>query len=324
MRMRFYSFVLFTLAAGLLSAQGADQPARGVENEGFHAGYLLGPHDQIRIIATHAEEISAEPFRIGPDGNVTLPFIGRMRVSGMSVETLETALQGKLKEYVRDPQVSVQVIESRNRPVSVIGAVKSPGVHQLREPTRLIEILSLAGGLREDAGARLRVTRQRQWGALPLAGAQPDPSGQFSVAEVDLEGMIRGANPAENIYVQPNDVISVPRAEIVYVMGEVKKPGGFPLRDREKVHVMQALAMAEGMLVTAGPKHARIMRVNPAGGERVEIPVDIRKVLEGRGADVAMQADDILMIPNNAARSVALRTAETALQIATGVIIWRR
>lgn len=319
-----HSLVYLTLAAGLLGAQEADLLPPNVERDGSHAAYLLGPHDQIRIIAAHAQEISSEPFRIGPDGSVNLPFIGRMRVSGMSVETLEATLQDKLKEYVREPQVSVQVVDSRNRPVSVIGAVKSPGVHQLREPTRLIEILSLAGGLREDSGSKLRVTRQRRWGPLPLPGAQPDPSGSFSVAEVDLEGMIRGANPAENIYVQPNDVISVPRAEIVYVMGEVKKPGGFPLRDREKVHVMQALAMAEGMLVTAGPKHARIMRVNPAGGERVEIPVDVRKVLEGRGVDVAMQADDILMIPNNAARSVALRTAETALQIATGVIIWRR
>lgn len=311
------------LLAPLLPAFQKEPASRSTSP--VHSGYLLGPHDQVRIRAVHAEEISSEPFRIDPDGYLDMPLVGRVRAAGLTVQALEQLLCERLKEYVLEPAVSINLVAFRNQPVSVIGAVKAPGVHQLQEPKRLVEIISLAGGLSENAGTKLRITRQLQWGRLPIPGASDDPTGQFSMAEIDLDTLIRASNPAENIYIQPHDVISVPRAEVVYVIGEVKKAGGFTLRDQETVHVLQVLAMAEGLQPTAGPKHAKIMRVSSAkDGERQEIPVNIRRIMEGRDPDVSMRPDDILVVPNNAARSVALRSAEAALQIATGLVVWRR
>ena len=108
------------------------------------------------------------------------------------------------------------------------------------------------------------------------------------------------------------------------MIGEVKKPGGFTLREKESVRVLQALAMAEGGLATASTKSAKIMRPKPDSSDRTEIAVNLKRVMQGLDPDVLMQPDDILVVPPNVTRSVALRTVEAAVQTATGVIIWRR
>jgi polysaccharide export outer membrane protein len=284
----------------------------------------LDVNDEITIHVVHMTEFPKEPVRVGRDGFVDIPLVGRLRVQGSTTTEVREVLKERLKDYLQEPDVTVTLAKRRTFPVSVIGAVGAPGVLQLTEPHRLIEVLSLAGGTKEDAGTSLKITRRLERGSLPLPAAKVDETGQFSVAEIDLDGLIRATNPAENILVLPDDVISVPRADLVYVLGEVKKPGGFTLRAREKVRVLQALAMAEGLTIRAGAKNAKIMRVDPKRGERIEIPVDLRKVLDGGAPDLMMEPEDILVVPNSAPRSAALRGAEAALQVATGVIIWRR
>jgi polysaccharide export outer membrane protein len=119
-------------------------------------------------------------------------------------------------------------------------------VQQLRTRKTLVDVLSLAGGLRPDAGSKVTVQRQIDRGPIPLPNAKVDATGHFSVAEVRVRSIMTNAHPEENILIQPNDVISVPRADIVYVMGEVKKAGGFPLNERENLTVLQAVSLAEG------------------------------------------------------------------------------
>lgn len=298
--------------------------ALAAENPAGLAAYVLGPHDQVKISALHVPEIPRDALAVDDEGFLHLPLVGRVRAGGKTLEQLETALRDQLKEYVLEPEVAVSLITQRNLPVSVIGSVKTPGVYQVTERKRLIEVLSLAGGLRDDAGPRLTVTRQVSRGRLPLPGAQDDPSAQFSLAEVEIDALTRGMNPALNIPIEPEDVISVRRSDLVYVIGEVKKPGGFTLREKESVRVLQALAMAEGSLATASAKSAKIMRPKPGTAERTEIAVNLKRVLQGLDPDVLMQPDDILVIPPNVPRSIALRTVEAAVQTATGVIIWRR
>ena len=150
---------------------------------------------------------------------------------------------------------------------------------------------------------------------LPAATASP-PS--------DVKSVIEARNPRENIPIMPNDVISVPRAEMVYVVGSVKRSGGFILNDREKITVLQALSLAEGADRTAATKQAKILRTAPGQTTRLEIPVNLKEILAGKAADVSMSADDILFVPNSAARSAGLRAAEVAIQITTGLVIWRR
>ena len=294
----------------------ATVPAARPEN------YVLGPDDQVTVQALDVDEI--KPARVDRNGELRLPMIGRVKAAGLTVAQLETTLTERLKRYVRDPEVIVSVSEFRSQPVSVFGAVKSPGVHQLAGNKKLIEIISLAGGVADDAGYRIKITRSLEWGPIPLDSAQNDATGQFSVAEVDLKAITEAANPADNIVIRPHDVISVPRAELIYVIGQVQKPGGYVLHERETMSVLQALSLAGGLGQVASPKNARILRASAAGPSRQEIPIDLKTLLIGKGQDLPLKAEDILFIPENAPRKAVIRGMEAALQIGTGLAIYRR
>ena len=175
------------------------------------AAYTLGAHDQVRILALHAPEIPRDALAIDDEGYLHLPLVGRVRAAGQTLEQLEAALREQLKEFVLEPEVAVTLVSQRNLPVSVIGSVKTPGVYQVTERKRLIEMLSLAGGLRDDAGPKLTVTRQLARGRVALPGAHDDSTGQFSVAEVDIDALTRGMNPSLNVIIEPQDVVCTPR-----------------------------------------------------------------------------------------------------------------
>jgi len=288
------------------------------------AGYILGPDDQILIRAPYAEEISEKPVLIGTNGYISLPMVGRLRASGLTVEQLETEIVSRLKPYLQEPHVSVSVVEFRSQPVSVLGAVANSGVVQLRGHKTLFEVISEAGGLKNEAGNTIKITRRKEFGPIPLASAVADRSGQFSVAEVSVKSVMEARNPQENIEVKPKDVVSIPRAELIYVIGSVKRAGGFVLNEREHISVLQALSMAEGLDRVASGGNARILRSSDGASTRTEIPVDVNKILAGKTSDVSMLANDILFIPNSAAKSATLRGVEAAIQVATGVVIWRR
>jgi polysaccharide biosynthesis/export protein len=285
--------------------------------------YVLGPGDQVVIRVLDLEEIGENPFRVDMRGNINLPLAGRIHAGGLSVEELEAAVATSLRKYLQDPVVTVSIFEFSSQPVSVIGAVNNPGVHQIRGSKTLFEIISEAGGLKNEAGNSIKITRRRENGDIPLPGAVADASGEFSVAEVSVKSVMEARNPRENIRIQPNDVISVPRGELVYVIGAVKRAGGFVLGEREHISVLQALAMAEGLDHEASPSTARILRESE-GASRSEIPVDVRKMLAGKTGDVPMLTNDILFIPNSTPKSAAVRGLEVAIQVGTGIAIYRR
>lgn len=310
---------VFACGAALLSTQvraegpQADSPAQ----------YILGPEDQISIRALDVDEIPNGPIQIGSDGLISLPLVGAVKAAGLSVRDLEATLQKKLGEYVRRPQVSVSVLEYRSQPVSVLGAVVAPGVQQVRGSKTLLEMLAMAGGASQDSGYTLTIVRQKDQGDLPLPEARVDPQTGVKTADIDLSRLLAGRAPDLNIPVHPRDVITVPRASVVYVLGEVSKAGGFALKDHQSVSVLQALALAGGMTRTASRKNVRILRVQPGQTDRQEIAVDVRKIEDGKGEDFTLHPDDILFIPNNIPKSASLRAAEAALQVGTGLAIWR-
>jgi polysaccharide export outer membrane protein len=288
------------------------------------ASYSLGPEDQISIHVVDLEDVSDKPVRIDPNGFIELPLIGRIHAAGQTVEQLRGALAARLAKYIESPQITISILDYRSQPISVLGAVNTPGLHQLQGPKRLLDVISSAGGLRPDAGSVVTITRQMKWGELPLAGARPDSSGQYSIAGLRLDDLTGGRNPAANIEVRPNDVISVARADIVYVVGEVKKAGGFPLTSHDGISVLRALSLAEGLTRDASPKKARILRRSGSGpSQTTEVSVNVQDLLAGRAPDPQLHADDVLFIPNNVPASAMRRAAEAALQITTGVIIFR-
>jgi polysaccharide export outer membrane protein len=284
--------------------------------------YLVGPNDQLTVHITEMED-SERVVRITPEGYINLPMIGRVRAAGLTVAELESDLTKKMGAFVRRPQVSVDIKEFRSQNVSIIGAVNKPGVHQLEGQKTLIEMLSSAEGLRPDAGYSVRITRELKYGRIPLPNAKDDEGKLFSVAELSLKNIMESKNPADNIIVQPNDVISVPRAEMVYVIGEVKKSGGFVLTERKSISVLQALSLAEGVLPTGSPQNAKILRAAADGASRGETTINVKKLLAGKSVDVGLNADDILFIPTNAVKRAGIRALEAAIQTGTGLLIYR-
>jgi polysaccharide export outer membrane protein len=301
---------LFLLASALLAQSPAD--------------YVLGPGDQVTVRVLDVDEIGDRAFRVDMSGQIRVPLVGRIKAAGLTLDQIENEIAGRLKEYVKEPEVTVAIAEFRSQPVSVIGSVKSPGVHQLEGRKTLVEILSLAGGLADDAGYSVKIARQLEWGPVPLAGAQNDATGKYSVAQVSLKRILDAADPGENIVIKPFDVVSVPRAEMVYVTGQVQRAGGYVLRERETLSVLQALSLAGGLMGASSPKNARILRPAGAGDNREEIAIDLRRIMTGKAKDVPLRAEDILFIPENAPKKAVGRAAEAAIQVATGVAIYRR
>src|SRR5580704_5039264 len=285
------------------------------------SAYVLGPDDEITVRALDVDEIDGKTARVDRSGSVDLPLVGKLKAAGMSIGEFEVELTKRLGKYVRDPKVSVTVSDYKSQPVSVLGAVNTPGVYNLTGPSTLAQVLSKAGGLRNDAGNTVNITRSKAWGTIPLPNAKTDASGEYSTVDVNVKNLMDAKNPQDNITVKPTDIISVPRADLVYVVGAVNKPGGFVLNERENMSVLQAVSMSEGLTKTSSPKGAKIIR----GGmtpERKEIPINLSKVLSGNSPDMPLLANDILFVPNSGTKTATYRVLEAAIQTGTGIAIF--
>ena len=235
----------------LLAASAFGQPGEQVECK----AYILGAYDQVTVRVLDLEEFNGGggantkefAYRFDLRGMMNLPMIGRMKAAGQTVEQLEAGVAERLKEYLKTPSVTVAVVEYKIQPISVIGQVTPPGVHQLQGRKTLLQVILAVGGLKPDSGHQIKITRKIEYGAIPLASAKTDQTGAYSVAEISVKRIMNAQSPEENIQIQPFDVISVPKAELVYVVGNVKKSCGFILGDREGVTALRALSIAEGL-----------------------------------------------------------------------------
>jgi polysaccharide export outer membrane protein len=316
------AFVLL-LGPGLSEAAPQDPPAiqppvqnrpEAKSDATLRTTYQLGPDDQIMILVTDIPDISGKPQRLDPDGDLRLPMVGRVRAAGMTLEQLEAELTKRLKVFIQEPDVAVTVTEFHSQPVSVIGAVNTSGVHQLEGSKTLIEMLSLAGGVSADAGPTVRITRRLEWGRISLPGATEDPTGGFSIAEIDLKSLLEARTPETNIIIRAHDVISVPRAELIYIVGEVAKPGPLPLSGGTSMSLIEAVSASGGVLRSAAASHARILRRIPGEQKRTELGVNLRQIMQGKANDQPLLAGDILIVPDSRGKRATARALEAALQ----------
>jgi polysaccharide biosynthesis/export protein len=312
-------FVMLTLAVFYAAAQ---QPA--ITTTETVSGYVLGPDDEIMIRAMDAPGIPDKPVLIGTNGNITLPMIGRVKAGGLTVEQLEAELTTRFKEFIQEPQISVTVTEFRSQPVSVFGAVTKPGVVQLRGGQTLYEVLSMAGGPRDTAGSILTVTRPRQSGEIPLPGAKVDPTGQFSSAELNVQEILEGRNPAANIEIKPYDIISVSEASsnMIYVVGDVQHAGAFTLGGQRNVSVLRALSLAGGLGRTAKSEKARIVHEVPGEPKLREVAVNVQQILSGKAKDVELGPDDILVVPTSSRKTFTNAFIPATIQTAVSAAIY--
>ena len=312
-------------ADDLQPEQGTQADAPSVDGGGGVAGpdYVVGPEDVLSLEVLNVPELK-QTVRVENDGTIPVRLLGHVKAAGLTTSQLRANLESEWgKTYLEDPKVSIFIREFHAQPISVIGAVEKPGLYQLTGPRTLVEVISIAGGLGKKSsnppGRFLYVTRKGGFDDLQLAeGMEQTAPDQL---EIDLRQLVQTRDPALNIKMKPFDIVSVSKAGIVYVIGEVKKPGGFIMEDREKVTVLQALSMAGGFGPYPKKSAARIVR-RPDDGTKVEVPIDLGKVMKGTAEDVELAANDILIVPDSKGRYVGARSIESAVSIITGVLVF--
>ena len=211
------------------------------------------------------------------------------------------------------------------RPVSIIGAVEKPGLYQLTGPRNLVEMLSMAGGLAKrstaPAGQTLYVTRKGGFEDVQLAEGMELVSADK--LEINIRKLLYAHDETLNIPIKPRDMISVTKADLIYVVGDVGKPTGIAVEDRDNLTVLQAVAMAEGVNRTASKNKAKIFRRTEDGG-KIEIPVRLGDILAGKAPDLTLAANDVLFIPDSRSKVMAQRGFEAAVATVSGVIVYGR
>jgi polysaccharide export outer membrane protein len=231
--------------------------------------------------------------RVSQQGAISLPMLGVVQVAGLSAAEIEAKLADELRRtYVRNPQVSVQVEEIESQPISVVGAVAEPGTFQVRGPMHLLAVLSLAKGVTDTAGDRVLIMRA------------DNPS---QTIDLDLKQVLESGDPQLNVVVNPGDVVKVTAAAMLYIVGEFKKPGAFPFPRGDRLTVLRALALGEGLGPTADKKDAVIMRVGP-DGTQTEIGIRLDRIIKAEEPDPVLQANDVLFVPGSGGKAAAQAT----------------
>jgi polysaccharide export outer membrane protein len=307
--MKCFTFILVSSLIAVAQTPAQQQPPDTGQNPGqaprelppdsIRPNYTLGPNDQILIRAPQAEEINEKPFRIDADGNINLPLVGRVRAGGMTQQELEAELVKRLKEYIREPQVIITVTQFRSEPVFFIGAFARPGIYPLQGTRTLVEMLTSIGGLTTNASRHIKITRRAEYGVIPLPGAIEDPEKKISTVEISMGSLRENVNPAEDIILKPFDVISVERAESVYINGEVVKTGAIELGERDSISLLQALTQAGGLTHDAKKAQVRILRPIENTTRRAEIDIDVSDIYSGKANDFPLLPNDVLYVPRS-------------------------
>ena len=303
------------LAPPLPGSVNPAQPPRELPSDSIRPNYVLGPNDQILIRSPQAEEINEKPFRIDAEGSINLPLLRKVKAGGLTVQELEAELVKRLREFIREPQVIITMIQFRSEPVFLVGMFRAPGIYPLQGRRTLVEMLSSSGGLQPNASRHIKLTRRAEYGSIPLPNAIQEPDKKISTVEISIGSLRDNVNPAEDIVLEPYDVISVERAELVYVNGEVGKIGGIELGERDSVSVAQALTMAGGFTRDANRAKVRILRPILNTNRRAEINLDVKSIFEGKENDFPLLPNDVLYVTRSYKRTVWATLGQIAIPI---------
>ena len=321
--------------------------------------YVIGAGDLVSVQVFDVPEMSRE-LRVSQTGTIGMPLVPvRLQVAGLTEIQAERKITEVLeaKGLISHPEVSVTVKEKKSRPITIVGAVAHPQVYEADRQVTLIDVLAQAGGITSDASDHVIVTRperdQSQDAAPPQTDAATDAAPTLSTASgatpapaaatkpaaeplppqappplvntitVNLSQILEAGDMANNVVIQPGDVVTVPHAGIVYVLGAVSRPGGYTVtNDRAQLSTLKVLSLAGGLDRTAKSDHAVIVRKD-ATGQQQQVDVDLKKILKFESEDVQLRPSDILYVPRSAGKQAALRAAELATAIGTGVLIYR-
>ena len=350
--------------------------------------YTIGNGDLLDINVFDVPELARE-VRVSQSGTISIPLVPtRLHIAGLTESQAEQVIADVLQAngLVSHPEVGVMVKEHKSRPITIVGAVAHPMVYQADQSVTLLEVLAEAGGITNDAGDTVIVTRAHSPtfvmvpiperisspppGAAPSAESSsqdaptlsekdtksnPNPPAFPSTTEmaknpplssnstnsanttsspgttapsgniitINLNDLIETGDTRNNIPLQAGDVVTVPHAGIVYVLGAVNHPGGFVMvNDRTELTTMKVLSLAGGLTKIAKLDRAVIIRKD-AQGKQTETEVDLKQVLNQKAEDIQMRASDVLYIPDNHVKEVLLQALQVSVAVATAVAIYR-
>jgi polysaccharide export outer membrane protein len=284
------------VSSGLMRAQTAAAPAPAAESLRIAAGDLLS-------VAVLREPDLDRRVRVRDSGTVSLPLIGDVEVRGLSAGDAAKQIEQKYLEgkFLKHPDVSVFVEEYTTQQVAVLGQVTKPGSYALAAPRSLIDVLAMAGGLTEVADRHITIER----------------ANHAVSAEVFLSNRADDALEA-NVQVFPGDKVLVPKAGIVYVLGDVGRPGGYVMQNESRMTVLQAVAMAAGTNRTASEAHVRLVRGKDGEFEEQEIP--LREMERGEVPDLLLEPNDVLYVPFSFGRHVLMGASSIAASASAALI----
>lgn len=315
--MKFLLFTLYAIPIFWVSGQSVlpeDASKRQVA--------VIGPDDTVSIQVLSYEELS-KPWRVNSSGDLSLPLIGRIHAEGLTSDQLEAKITAQLKRYMVNPQVTAFISEFRSQPVVVTGAVTQPGVFQLEGARTVFDMLTRAGGPK-DPGSKVTLRRDSSFGAIPYPTAHFVDSGHYSVVDLDFQDVVLGHGPAATIVVKPNDVISVSTVKepkMVFVSGEVIKPGAVELVSHDHMPLTTLLAMSGGLTRGASPGHTSILRKDAQGNVQSVTRLDLGKVMSGKVSDIELGPGDIVVVPSNKFLSYMQALSQSAGTAAAYVLI---
>ncbi len=251
-----------------LSSLSWGQPAQ-------QADYVVGPQDVLSITVWDQNDLSGK-FTVETDGSFTFPMIGRVQAGGLTLRQVENELKKRLADgYFKNPQLTVAVETYRSQRVFITGEVRTPGTYTLTGDMSLIEALSRAGSTTQFAGAEVVIVRSGD-GKTANGPLLPNQAEGATSIRVDLKELQSGGL-SQNVPLKDGDTIFVPAAETVYVFGQVKTPGAYPLRTKN-TSVLQALSLAGGVTDRGSTGRIKIVRI--VNGKKVEIKVGLTDLVQ--------------------------------------------
>jgi polysaccharide biosynthesis/export protein len=290
--------VVAAILSGLFAAPAKAQPASPHAAESLR----IASGDLLHVAVLREPELDRQ-VRVRDSGEVSLPMIGAVRVRGMNpaeaaAEIAQKYLDGR---FLKHPDVSVFVEEYATQQVAVLGQVARPGSYSLAAPRSLIDVLAMAGGLTDIADRHIAVQR--------ADGSQ--------AAAVFLSNRADDAMEA-NVLIYPGDKILVPRAGIIYVLGDVGRPGGYVMQNESRMTVLQAIAMAAGANRTASETHVRLVRNRDGQFEEQQIP--LKEMERGTAPDLLLQPNDVLFVPFNFGKHIFMGSSSIVASASSALI----
>jgi len=266
---------------------------------------VIGPGDLLTVTIFGVPEL-LQTIRVSETGDAVLSLIGNMHLADMTVADAREAIENeyRVRKMLVDPHVSILVTEYATQGVSVLGEVTKPGVYPLLGPHTLLDIISAAGGLTGLAGSSVSIRGR---------------NGAEEVVQLDANDPQKAL--AQDVELHPADMVVVARAAVVYVVGDVGKPGGFPMQNNGKLTVLQAIALASGVNKTAALGHAKIIHDTQSGYQ--ESDIHLAQLLQGKSPDMALAPQDIIFVPNSKLKSAVAGGFSVAVQAAATAVIYK-